>query len=206
MKHQYRSDGWRPTIQLNQRIIDIGGANSFANGFLDAIIDIRHPQASANHIFVGNIDEPEIWEKVLGHVKEHGKWDYCICTHTLEDIHNPVYVARMIEQIAERGIIVEPSKYRELSRFSGTFRGYIHHNYIFDVRNDELIALPKINYIEDPYFDSASLTLDKGGKEELIVEWEGKIGMKMLNDGMPYGTATMSGDDHIRELYQQLLP
>jgi len=197
--HRYSSDGWRPDPATLGKCIDIGGANSFAHGFLDAVVDIREPQASATYKFVGNIDEPEIWDRINRHVAKHGKWDYAICTHTLEDIHNPVYVARMIERIANAGLIVEPSKYRELSRFSGPFRGFIHHNWIFDIRQGELIALPKINYIEDPYFDCALQ------HEELIVEWKDKIGLKHLNDGMPYGTDVLSGEDHIRQLYKQLL-
>src|SRR6478752_4792805 len=114
--HQYTSTGYRPLEDIKgKRIIDIGGANSFAHGFLDAVVDIREPQAAAEHKFIGNIDEPEIWLDIHRHVKKYGKWDYAICTHTLEDINNPVYAARMIEQIAYAGIIVEPSKYRELS-------------------------------------------------------------------------------------------
>jgi len=197
--HQYRSDGWRPDPATLGRCIDIGGANSFAHGFLDAVVDIREPQASATHKFIGNIDEPEIWDKIHAHVAWNGKWDYAICTHTLEDINNPVYAARMIEQIANAGIIVEPSKYRELARFSGPFRGYIHHRWIFDIRKGQLIALPKINYIEDSAFDCAM------EYEELIVEWKDNIGMSALNDGMPYGTAELSGEEHIRQLYKMLL-
>lgn len=197
--HRYSSDGWRPDPATLGKCIDIGGANSFAHGFLDAVVDIREPQAAATHKFVGNIDEPEIWDKIKAHVKKHGKWDYAICTHTLEDINNPVYAARMIEDIANAGLIVEPSKYRELTRFSGSFRGFIHHRWIFDIRQGQLIALPKINYIEDQYFDC---TLQA---EELIVEWKDSIGLKHLNDGMPYGYDNVSGEDHIRQLYKELL-
>lgn len=197
--YSYRSDGWRPDPATLGKCIDIGGANSFAHGYLDAVVDIREPQAAANHKFIGNIDEPEIWDKIMQHVKKHGKWDYAICTHTLEDINNPVYAARMIEQIANSGIIVEPSKYRELQRFSGSFRGYIHHRWIFDIRKGQLIALPKINYIEDPFFDCDMEA------EELIVEWKGSIDLAALNNGMPYGTAELSGEDHIKQLYKQLL-
>jgi len=197
--YSYCSDGWRPDPSTLGHCIDIGGANSFAHGYLDAVVDIREPQADAKHKFIGNIDEPEIWDKICNHVAKHGKWDYAICTHTLEDINNPVYAARMIEQIANAGIIVEPSKYRELARFSGNFRGYIHHRWIFDIRQGVLTALPKINYIEDSCFDCALEA------EELIVEWKGGIGLKALNDGMPYGTSEISGEDHIKQLYKQLL-
>jgi len=196
----YRSDGYRPMPK--GKVIDIGGANSYLHGKLDAVVDIRQPQASAIHTFVGNIDFPEIWDELLKHVKKHGKWDYAVCTHTLEDINNPLLATQMIPEIANAGVIVVPSKYRELSRFSGTFRGYIHHRWIFDIRNDQLIALPKINYIEDPIFDQMHLLLAE--REELIYEWEGAINMRYLNDGMPYGTESMSGEDHIKHLYNQL--
>lgn len=202
IKHFYQDSGWRP--EISGRVIDIGGANSFGHGKLDAIIDIRVPQAAAKKIFVGDIDQPEIWDDVLEHAAKNGKWDYAICTHTLEDINNPLYACRMIEIIAEKGIIVVPSKYRELSRFSDpSFRGYIHHRWIYDIRDNELVALPKINYIENEYFNPAGDMLP--GRDELVVEWEGKIDLKYLNDGMPYGTESLSGDEHIKLLYKQLL-
>lgn len=101
MTHHYQSNGWRPPIAEGTRIIDIGGANSYGHGFLDAIIDIREPQASAPNKFIGDIDQPYIWDEVLNHAAIHGKWDFAICTHTLEDINNPWYAARMIEIVAK---------------------------------------------------------------------------------------------------------
>lgn len=201
IKYRYDSSGWRPDLK-GLKVVDIGGANSFNAYNNDCVIDIREPLINTPHTFIGNIDEPEIWEKVLSHVKKNGKWDYAICTHTLEDINNPVYVARMIEKIAHKGLIIEPSKYRELLRFSGNFRGFIHHRWIFDIRNEELIALPKINYIEDSYFNKVA---NEPFFEELIIEWEGKIGLKALNDGQPYGTETLSGEEHIKQLYNELI-
>ncbi len=201
IKHWYQDNGWRPDL-TGKKIIDIGGANSFAHGMLDALIDIRQPQASAKHVFVGDIDRPEVWDDVLQHAVDHGKWDYAICTHTLEDINNPVYAASRIELIANAGLIIIPSKFRELSRFSGSFRGFIHHRWIFDVVDGALTAFPKINFIEDSYFDSMASRLP--GQDELVIEWEGKIDMKMLNDGMPYGTSELSGEDHIKHLYRSL--
>ena len=201
IKYRYDSSGWRPDLK-GLKVVDIGGANSFNSYNNDAVIDIREPLIKTKHTFIGNIDEPEIWEQVLNHVRKHGKWDYAICTHTLEDIHNPIYVAKQIEKIANNGLIVEPSKFRELSKFSGNFRGFIHHNWIFDIRENKLIALPKINYIEESYFDKVN---QFEFFEELIVEWEGKIGLEALNNGQPYGTETLSGEDHIKQLYQELL-
>ena len=105
IKYSYESTGRRPLDEIKDivskggRVIDIGGANSFANDFLDCIIDIRQPQASAKNIFVGDMNFPEFWEPILEYVKVNGKWDYSICTHTLEDITSPVFVSRMNEKI-----------------------------------------------------------------------------------------------------------
>lgn len=183
----------------DKRIIDIGGANSFAYGYLDALIDIRQPQAIANHIFVGNIDEPEIWNDVKKIANKNGKWDYAISTHTLEDIFNPVFAARKIEEVAKAGLIIVPSKYQEFGRFAGKFRGFMHHRFIYDVIDGVLTAFPKINYIE--YM--ADMSKNEGN--ELVVEWEDKIGLVEINGSMPYGNDKISGDEHMRQLYNQLL-
>lgn len=176
--HRYQSNGWRPEIK--GRCIDIGGANSFASGKLDAIIDIRKPQAEAKHIFIGNIDTPDVWDDVLETAVKKGKWDYAICTHTLEDISNPVFAASRIELIAKAGLIIVPSKYQEFGRFSGKFRGFIHHKWIFDVIDGVLTAFPKFNYIEE----MPDMTKNEGS--ELVIEWTDKIGLVHVNDGMPY--------------------
>lgn len=203
IKHYYQSSGYRPDPSTLGKIIDVGGANSFGHGYLDAIVEIRQPQAAAPNIFLGDMDMPDIWDEVLQHAVDHGRWDFAICTHTLEDINNPLFVTRRMELIAKRGFIAVPSKYRELSRFSSpVFRGYIHHRWIYDVVDGALTAYPKINYIEDSWFDSAVNKLD--GQDELVVEWEGAISMRYINDGMPYGTAEMSGEEHIKQLYRKL--
>ncbi len=201
---QYRSDGWRPVEEVRGlKIIDIGvGGGSFAES-LDAVVDIREPPVPAPNRFIGDINEPEIWNEIFKHVKKHGKWDYAICAGTLEDILNPFYVCKQIEKIADAGFIFVPSKYRELARFMGTFRGWIHHLWVFDVVGGKLTGYPKINYLEDPVFDDVHKKLPD--HEELLIEWAGEIGMKIVHDGIPYGTAEMSGEDHIRKLYNQLI-
>lgn len=67
---------------------------------------------------------------------------------------NPKYVCEQIEKISKAGYIAVPSKYRELSRFEGGYRGYIHHRWIFHMKNNIFIGFPKINYIDSiPIFD-----------------------------------------------------
>jgi len=157
------------------KVIDIGGATSFADGHLNAIIDFNEPLAKATNIFKGNINLPEVWQEVSTHVKKNGLFDYAICTHTIEDISNPFFVCREIEKIAKAGLIIVPSKYTEFHRWSH-FRGFIHHRWIFDVIEGQFTGFPKINYIEHPKFDN------KNGESELVIEWEGKINLNIINN------------------------
>jgi hypothetical protein len=158
------------------RIIDIGGSTSFADGHLEAIADFNQPLAKSKYFFQGNINLPEVWVQIHKHVKEHGKFDYAICTHTLEDISNPFFVCREIEKIASAGLIIVPSKYIELSRFNH-FRGFIHHRWIFDFIKGQFTGFPKVNLIEHERF-----THHIRDKNELIYEWQGAINLQLINN------------------------
>lgn len=159
-----------------KRIVDVGGSTSFADGHLEAIVDFNPPLAKAERIFQGNINHPDVWDKVKEYVKKKGKFDFAICTHTLEDISNPFYVCQQIEQIAKAGFIAVPSKYIELARLGNHFRGFIHHRWIFDVIDGKFTGFPKVNLIEHPRFDI------KGEGNELQIFWEGEIGLKIINN------------------------
>lgn len=202
---QTTSSGKRPDILgKGLKIIDIGGANSFAHGYLDAVVDIRQPQAAANHYFVGDVCDTDVWDDIFKHVKNHGKWDYAICTHTLEDLTNPVFAAKRISMIAKAGVCITPSKYREFARFQDTgARGFMHHFWIFDVLDGVYTCWPKHNFIEHSRYDGISRKLPDN--EELIIEWEGEIGLEQINNGMPFGTDIMSGEQHMNHLYTRLL-
>lgn len=181
------------------RVIEIGGATSFADGHLDAIIDINPPLAQCNHFFQGNINMPEVWEKLqpgviavedknsphllAGHTEYRGKWDFAICTHTLEDISNPLFVCQMMSKIAKAGFIAVPSKFWEMGRFGiDTYRGFIHHRWIFDMVDGEFLGFPKINYIENKKFDLVASHSSAPANKELFVWWEGDTGLKIIND------------------------
>lgn len=199
MKAQYRSDGWRPDPSTLGKIIDIGGANSFAHGYLDAVVDIRQPQADAKHKFIGNIDFIELWLQINQHCNKNDMWDYAICTHTLEDINNPMLTLKMLPFIAKRGLIIIPSKFRELTRFQPHGIGFMHHRWIWDMLDGKLTAWPKQSFIEGMQWNFSEF------HEELIIEWEGTIEAEYINGGMPYGTESLSGEQHMIELYKQLL-
>jgi len=168
------------------RVVDVGGVfGGWSMPFVDAIIDFNTPVVDVNfsHVkhFKCDITNPRDWEEVLSYVGVSGKFDFCICTHTLEDIMNPVFVSEQIAKIALSGYIAFPSKYRELAKFQGDYRGYIHHRWIFTVKNNVVIGFPKIGFMENcSAFDSIADLSDN--KSDLSFFWKDAIDIVYLNN------------------------
>ena len=165
-------------------VIDVGGSvTGWSSPYVDAIVDFNDLEVKNPNIqfFKCDITHPESYKEIFNYIEENGKFDFCICSHTLEDIINPVYVCEQICKISKQGYISFPSKYRELSRFEGNYRGYIHHRWIFDIKtNSELIAYPKINYIENYLFDSISNMSED--IKDLSFFWKDNINLTYLNN------------------------
>merc|ERR1711957_664279 len=63
-----------------------------------------------------DIQSEKDWDKVLQHVAKHGKFNFSICSHTLEDLPNPRPVLRHLRHISLEGFIAVPTKFVELQR------------------------------------------------------------------------------------------
>ena len=141
-------------------VVDVGGSMvGWSAPYVDAIIDFEIPCADSfdKKLFKCDITHPSDYSEIMEYVETHGKFDFCICTHVLEDIMNPGFVCEQICKIAKGGYIAFPSKYRELSRFEGQYRGHIHHRWIFTIKNEVVYGFPKINYLETNFiFDRVS--------------------------------------------------
>ena len=170
------------------RIIDVGASlNTWSRDIVDAIVDIQEPEVESHiQVFRANINVVKDWEEIEAHVEEHGKFDFSICSHTLEDISNPRLVSEQLGKISHAGYISVPSKYRELSRFEMSlkgayYRGYIHHRWIFTIRNSHLFGFPKINYLETDTWYDAIADFDENLKD-LSFTWESEVPLKLVND------------------------
>ena len=122
------------------KVLDIGGvSNPWADDCVDAYVDYQ--EMSNKKIIVGDILSESTWEKI-----DNEKFDFCICSHTLEDIRDPKFVINKITTFFSKGYIAVPNKHTELSHVESTkYLGYGHHRYIFSLQeNESLIAISKL--------------------------------------------------------------
>jgi hypothetical protein len=182
-------------------VIDVGGsAGGWSHPVADWIVDIN--PVDTTRCFKANLNRHTDWETVLAYVAEHGKFSFAICSHTLEDIANPMLVLEMLPRIAEEGYIAVPSKYREFARIEGAHLGYIHHRWIFDIRPEEpnlFRGYPKLGFLEHAT-ELHRLGNLSGEIEELNFHWTGKIPYRIVNDDYLGPTSGA-----VREYYRALL-
>jgi hypothetical protein len=166
-----------------KRVLDVGYAvNTWSSKYVTHYADIN--KADSDKIFFqGDINIPDVWEEIENDVIQNGKFDFCISSHTFEDIVNPYFISKMIEKYCEKGFIAVPSKYQEMRKhIDGDYRGYIHHRYIFNIEGDEFVGYPKLNFIEnDSRFDTiAAKSNSENG--ELQFFWKDRIDLKIINN------------------------
>ena len=168
------------------RILDVGGnhstwAGQYATHYVD-LFDV--PNAKT---FIGNMNMFQVWQDVYEDVEKNGKFDFCICTHTLEDICNPQMPLYMMDNIAKEGYIATPSKYAELTTNIHALRGSVHHRWIFNNENNKFVIYPKVNWVErEPKFDAVCYEtwqqmLD-AKTEEIQFFWKDNIDYEFINN------------------------
>jgi hypothetical protein len=164
----------------NYAVLDIGACDNPWNN-PDAILDI-HQSNFSGRTFIGNINDADGWTDIMSYTSINGKFDFCVCSHTLEDIAYPALALRMLPYIARAGYIASPSHYRELSRgveWSSQYRGHIHHRWILAPDQGVLTLVPKISALEYMPDILGDMSEDKA---ELQVWWIDTIPFKVLND------------------------
>jgi hypothetical protein len=167
------------SINNQFRVIDIGGTagGGWTNNIADMVIDIN-AQSTDKSMSIDICDE-SAWDVLLAHVQEHGMYDYAICTHTLEDIYNPVTALKYLPKIARRGVITMPSINTELSRVEHlNWIGYIHHRWIFDSQDGKMLLIPKLSVLESLFRNIRF----KKSLEEVRFDWSDEIPYAMFMD------------------------
>jgi hypothetical protein len=173
------------------RVIDVGASqDSWSASVVDATVDFM-PSILDGKIkrYSFDITDYEAWREIEQDIEKNGKYDFSICSHTLEDIINPKMVVKKLAIISKAGFISTPSKYKEFSRnlegfegISSPYRGYIHHRWIFTFKNNIYTAYPKVNFVD--YINIG----DKIGKEnknqfsDLNFFWDTNVNLEYINN------------------------
>ena len=67
------------------------------------------------------------------------QFDMVVCSHTLEDIRDPIFVCSELNRVSKAGYIEVPSRLEEQSvGVHGPWVGWSHHRWLIDVEGDEI--------------------------------------------------------------------
>ena len=65
------------------------------------------------------------------------QFDFAICSHTLEDIRDPIWVCAELQRVARAGYVEVPSRLEEQTHgFEGPWTGWSHHRWITEQAPD----------------------------------------------------------------------
>jgi hypothetical protein len=184
----------------NYKTIDIGASAQFWSypecKFVADIVEIKEEGVK---FFNFNIQNKDTWGELLSYVEEHGKFDFSVCSHTLEDVLTPVDLLNLLPKISKRGYIAVPSKYDEFSfLWNNKYRGNAHHKQIIDVKDDMICIYPKYPFIE--VYDESDEILKSSLGKELVIFWDIDIPYKFFSQNNIFH----SDGELISEFYKQI--
>jgi len=132
-------------------VLDIGGwADPFARA--DWVVDVM-PHSSRGLYALppapGEQPEPERFSEATWIQRDacdreplpfdDDSVDFVICSHTLEDVRDPIGICREIVRVGKAGYIEVPSRLEEQSwGVVGPFVGWSHHRWLIDLVGNEL--------------------------------------------------------------------
>src|SRR3989304_6747666 len=178
-------------IKPKDKVLDIGGSMRQREEIrVDTLVDIISPEEApygpsklqATHFVRLDV----VKQKLPFKDKE---FDFCLCSHTLEDLTYPFLVIEEMERVAKRGLIVTPSmgadmvfSHYDLSDWlTGARRvpGHSHHKWFFLGKKNKMIIIPK-NY--GVLYTSGFQIVDWKGKSDLEFTWHDKINYEVVTD------------------------
>jgi hypothetical protein len=167
-------------------VLDVGGgARPFARA--NWVLDLMPYQARGRLGWDGNRGEerfgPESW--VQRDICDREPWpfaerefDFAVCSHTLEDVRDPIWVAAELQRVAAAGYIEVPSLREELTYgLQGPWVGWGHHRWIVLVDAAGLEFVFKHHVVNRPGSHLAAGAATGLTPEERVqtLWWEGEL-------------------------------
>jgi hypothetical protein len=117
--------------------------------------------------------------------------DFAICSHTLEDLRDPLWVCGELIRVARRGYIEVPSRLAEQSRGweSPRIAGLSHHRWLVDIDDNRISFLMKYHLLHTNWRYSFPPSFLRGLPPERRVQW------LFWSDRFEYFERTIHGSD-----------
>lgn len=178
-------------INKTDRILEVGGSmKQHDNIQIDTLVDIIKPEESIytpSKLKAKKFVRLDITQSKLPFKDK--EFDFCLCTHTIEDLTTPFLVLSEMSRVAKRGYIATPSMGKDMefgsidmtNYLSGPVRfpGIGHHKWFYQNLDGVLKIIPK-NY---PILYSSAFQMTKWtGEEEMQLYWEKEINIEVIND------------------------
>jgi len=178
-------------LNSKDKIVDIGGSMRQHNNFnIDTLVDIIRPEEAPygpSPLRAKNFVKCDFTKQKLPFADN--QFDFCLCTHTIEDLSNPFLLLNEMSRIAKHGYITTPSMGKDMvfshldytNWLTGARRvpGDGHHKWFVISQKDGITLIPK-NY---PVLYSSHFNfVDWSGDPEMQYYWEKQINYKEIND------------------------
>lgn len=144
------------TLKKKDLVLDIGG---WARPFNRAnfVIDI-HPYETRG-FFGSQGGKKEFFNKKSWIIHDisskkrlpfkNKSFDFVICSHTLEDIRDPIFLCSEIIRVGKSGYIEVPSELLEVTKgiANKKYCGYYHHRWLVNIKNNHILFRFKPHFI-----------------------------------------------------------
>ena len=121
--------GWAVPFPRADWVLDLGSYETRGEWGYDG--DREDERFAADTWIVRDICDREPWPFA------EGFFDFAICSHTLEDVRDPVFVCSELQRVARAGYIEVPSRLEEQTfGIQGEWVGWGHHHWLIDVDDD----------------------------------------------------------------------
>ena len=171
----------RSTLEDSDAVLDVGGwAVPFSRA--DWVIDLMPYESRGAY---GRLDDlPERFDAgtwVQRDLCAREPWpfaddqfDFAVCSHTLEDVRDPVRVCAELVRVARAGYVEVPSRLEEQCLgVHGPWAGYSHHHWLVDVADDriEFVFKSPVVHFRDEFHFPAGFSEALGAEERVQQLW-----------------------------------
>lgn len=120
--------------------------------------------------------------------------DFVMCSHTLEDVRDPLWVCAEMIRVAKRGYIEVPSRVVESCRGVEPGQvGWTHHRWLVDIKGNQINFLMKYHMIHSHWRFSLPASYLKRLPENRQVQW------LFWEGSFTYSEQTIHGVENIAE-------